>query len=170
MPTLLKKQQTFCRNCKNLNTASFGKLLDRNSIFILTAFFFFSGFAALIYEIIWTRIFADILGSTAIAMALVISAFLLLLALGAYLFDKYSLYSASALVLYGWKEIGIGISALIISALLFYMRSHYIFPASASQIYPVSLMYQFIITFLIMSIPTLLMGGTFPVILSVSSL
>jgi hypothetical protein len=38
---------------------------------LVTLLFFLSGFAGLVYEVVWTRVFADIVGSTALSMTVV---------------------------------------------------------------------------------------------------
>jgi predicted membrane-bound spermidine synthase len=59
-------------------------------------FFFLSGIAGLIYEVVWTRLFSDIIGSTALSMTSVFSVFLLALALGANLFGRAPIYGITS--------------------------------------------------------------------------
>ncbi len=131
-------------------------------------FFFLSGSAGLIYEVVWTRLFADILGSTALSMTSVFSVFLLALALGAGLFGRVPLYGKAALALYGKLEIGIACSATLASTLLILGKSWIAIHLPTSDFYAVTLFYKLLATALLIGIPTLLMGGTLPVILNAS--
>jgi spermidine synthase len=67
---------------------------------VLVALFFLSGCAGLIYEVVWTRMLADIVGSTAISMTVVFSVFLAGLAAGAWAFARVRVRGAEALRLY----------------------------------------------------------------------
>ncbi|MEW6360285.1 MAG: fused MFS/spermidine synthase [Planctomycetota bacterium] len=138
----------------------------RPRLSILKAIFFLSGGAGLIYEVVWTRVYADIVGSTALAMTAVFAAFLLLLAVGAQVVGRLPIYGRRALMLYGGIELGIALSALAASALLLWgdiwIAAHR--PASMLP----GLLYDFIAVALIIGPPVLLMGGTLPAILNAS--
>jgi spermidine synthase len=129
-------------------------------------FFFLSGSAGLIYEVVWTRLFADILGSTALSMTVVFSVFLLALAIGAGLFGRISVYGIRALAFYGMLEICVGLSAMLTSIFLIFGKSWIAVHLPRSDFYFVSLFFQFLATAALIGIPTLLMGGTLPVILN----
>lgn len=132
----------------------------------LKVLFFLSGSAGLIYEVVWARLFGDILGSTALSMTSVFSVFLLALALGAYLFGRVPVYGRAALALYGWLEIGIGLSALVVSVLLVFGRSWIAVHLPTSDRFGTALFMNLLVTALLIGAPTLLMGGTLPVILN----
>ncbi len=132
-------------------------------------FFFFSGSAGLIYEVVWTRLFSDIIGSTALSMTAVFSVFLLALALGAKLFGRVPIYGIRALVLYGKLEIGVALSALLASLLLISTKSWIAVHLPRSDFLITNLFYQLLATAVLIGIPTLLMGGTLPVILNAAS-
>jgi len=79
---------------------------------------FVSGATALIYEIVWTRHLALLLGSTTGAAAAVLGSFMLGLALGAMAIGKPADRSRRPLRWYGLLEIGIGVYALAFPSLL----------------------------------------------------
>ena len=51
--------------------------------------FFLSGFAGLVYEVVWIRQAALLFGSTTFALSTVLAVFFLGLACGSYLFGRY---------------------------------------------------------------------------------
>ena len=55
----------------------------RGSLLLILSCFFLSGFAALLYEVVWLRQFAIIFGTSEFALAVVLSAYLAGLSLGA---------------------------------------------------------------------------------------
>ena len=133
----------------------------------LKALFFVSGAAGLIYEVVWTRLFADLLGSTALSMTVVFSVFLSALATGAWLFGRNSRSSGrKALRFYGCLEILIGLTGLIASFLLLSGRIWIVdlLPSSGSFLLRITL--NLLISAVLIGFPTLLMGGTLPVILN----
>jgi len=112
---------------------------------------FLSGAAALVYEVVWTRRLALVLGSTAGAVAAVLSAFMLGLALGAVLVGRRTDASRRPLRWYAFLEIGIGVSALAFESLV----------GLAAERLPSAAWLQ---AFLLLLIPSALMGGTLPVL------
>ena len=77
----------------------------------LQTIFFLSGAAGLAYEVVWARLLADILGSTALSMTVVFSVFLVALSVGALVFGRRRVEGPAALRVYGQLEIAVGISA-----------------------------------------------------------
>ncbi|MBP7088955.1 MAG: fused MFS/spermidine synthase [Candidatus Omnitrophica bacterium] len=135
----------------------------------LKIFSFLSGIAALIYEVIWTRIFANILGSTAFAMSCVFSAFLLCLAIGAHLGGKFiQKKNPDSLQVFGWIEILIAGWALFITySLIKYKINIAVFlPSSTSLLF--TLIIQLTTVLVLIGVPSILMGTTFPLIVTAS--
>ncbi|MBI2192967.1 MAG: fused MFS/spermidine synthase [Planctomycetes bacterium] len=132
---------------------------------LLQALFFLSGLTGLIYEVVWTRQFSNVLGSTALSMMAVFSTFLLALALGAWVAGRLAWSGRPALALYGWMEIGVGVSALLVTLLL--RAGHALAslsPSGAEHLLTWSA-FKFLIIFVILAVPVMLMGGTLPVML-----
>jgi spermidine synthase len=135
------------------------------TIFLTYCMFFFTGFAALIYEIVWVRYLALILGGSHLAVTTVLSVFMGGLALGSYFIGRRIDKQKNLLRLFGLLEFGVACSAIIFVVLMSYYPSIYI---KVAQIVPESPFYLSCIriTFatLALIVPTTLMGGTLPVI------
>jgi len=126
--------------------------------------FFASGATALIYETAWVRILSVELGSTVDAVTTVLAAFMAGLAIGGYLFGRLIDRGRDPLCVYAALE-----GALAAYAVLFVLASPHLHQAiawltpddSASRIqWPVTLLFAGAI----MLPPTVLMGGTLPVL------
>src|SRR5436190_19538549 len=72
-----------------------------------------SGGTSLVLEIVWSKALALMLGSTLHAVSTVVAAYLLGLALGAYLTGRFASRLKRPLRLYGFLEMGVGAYALI---------------------------------------------------------
>lgn len=105
-----------------------------------------------------------ILGSYIFAVSIIIATFMLGLSLGAYLFGRYADNIKRYLRLYGFIEIGIALSALIFPLVLAAIKTNkfWIFPFSHSH--TLFIVQKMLISFFVLLIPTVLMGGTLPVI------
>jgi len=126
---------------------------------------FLSGMAGLVYEIVWARYLALFLGHTSYAVVAVLVAFMGGLALGNSWIGAAADRARRPLAFYAWLEIGIGVYAL---AFPFYYRfCHQAFisvarhlTAGASSM--VALKFAF--SFLAILAPTILMGGSLPLL------
>jgi len=127
---------------------------------------FASGFASLMYEVLWTRVLLSTFGATVYASGTVLTSFMAGLALGSYLsgrlLDRIPLHP---LRIYGWLELFIGIYALAFPFLLKGITVLHIsaFRELGTSFYLFSLI-RFILAFLVLIIPAALMGATLPVI------
>lgn len=132
-------------------------------IFIL-ALFFFSGAVGLIYEVVWNRMLTLVFGSTVFAVTTVLTAFMAGMALGSYYLGRYADKHKNPLKIYAYLEIGIGIYAAIIPLILAGTDFIYVFLHHAlnANFYLFSIV-RFILCFIVLVIPTTLMGGTLPV-------
>jgi spermidine synthase len=131
-------------------------------VFVL---FFISGACGLIYEVVWSRMMLPIFGRSPLAVGTVLAAFMLGLALGSFLLGKYSDRSRNPLRLYALYEIGIGLTALLATFLLtwsapVYVWVHTNFGESSLEL----AVCRFLIAFVPLIIPTLLMGATLPIL------
>jgi spermidine synthase len=127
--------------------------------------FFFSGATGLIYEVLWTRLLGLVFGHTVFAITTVLSAFMAGLGVGSYLFGKVADRHAHPLRLYGLLEVGIGVYALLTPMLLSKAEAFYIplYRSLELSFFAFSLA-QFLVIFLILLVPTTLMGATLPVL------
>lgn len=128
--------------------------------------FIVSGGAGLIYEIVWTRMLVLIFGNTLLASSTVLSAYMAGLALGSYLFGRRVDRKPERLVrLYALLEFGIAVFALLFPLLLSLFGPFYRFLYQhLGANLPVMNLARFSVCFLLILIPTFLMGGTLPIL------
>lgn len=131
---------------------------------LATALLFFSGFAALCYEVLWSRQFGKILGSTATANSAVFSAFLSSMALGAFWWSRYR-PKFNNRKLYGILECAAGICSGIVTISLLHMETFWAGLIPQSGWFLMVLSKQFLLAFLLLGVPGFLLGGTLPVLL-----
>lgn len=143
--------------------ASFLVLLGIISCFIL------SGFAALLYQTAWMRQFSLVFGTSELAVAAVLSAYMGGLALGASIAAKYVHRINRPVLFYGLLEAGIALSALAVPLLL-KMASFLYISVLGNQPDPVDAsglgqsFFYLIVAFIVLAIPTAFMGATLPLL------
>lgn len=127
--------------------------------------FFFSGTTGLIYEVLWTRMLGLVFGHTVFAITTVLAAFMAGLGLGSYLFGRMADRHAHPLRLYGLLEVGIGIYAFLTPILFARAEAIYIGLHKSLGLSPFAFsLAQFLLIFVILLVPTTLMGATLPVL------
>ncbi|MEN8149537.1 MAG: fused MFS/spermidine synthase, partial [Planctomycetota bacterium] len=127
--------------------------MTRATVYLL---FLLSGATALVYEVAWTRRLVLLLGGTTIAVSLILAAWMTGLALGAKLFGRIADRARRPLLLYGVLEAAIAGLALVFPFLL-----------DAANVVAVGIGGRaagFALCFLVLLIPTTLMGGTLPIL------
>lgn len=134
-------------------------------LFLIFILFLVTGAAGLIYQVVWQRYLLNVFGSTIYSISTVLSAFMGGLALGSLLFGRIADNSRNPLRIYGIIEILIGVSALAVPFLLRLMDP--IFTAAyqnfGSNFFAYSIL-RFVFVFLILLIPTTMMGGSLPLL------
>jgi spermidine synthase len=124
---------------------------------------FCTGLLALVYEVTWQQYLANFLGSQAQATAIILAVFLSGLCSGYLVFGRLSRAAPArqALILCGLSEIGIGVWVLLFPSLYHLVWGHgaLVSPESAF-----SHLWEIAISVLLMGLPTLLMGGTLPLL------
>ncbi len=127
--------------------------------------FLVSGAAGLVYEVTWTRAFGVVFGNTIFAVSTVLTAFMLGLAGGSWLFGRIADRSSRPLKLYALLEVGIGIYAFAFPTILSTTDLFYrwFFQSFHLSFYPLSLV-RFAVSVVMLLVPTALMGGTLPVL------
>ncbi len=128
--------------------------------------FFLSGMTSLIYEVVWGRKFGLVFGVTTYAVSTVLAAFFAGLALGSYiagrLVDRTRIHP---LAVYGVMEGVVGAYALLLPLLLAGVEASY--PAVYSRVgesFSLFTLYRFVVCFVVLVVPTTLMGATLPVV------
>jgi spermidine synthase len=147
---------------------------NKNDQFIylgVCACFLLSGFAALLYQTAWMRQFSTVFGTSELAIATVLSAYMGGLALGAALAGKYISRVKRPVLTYGILEASIAGSALMVPVLLGLASWAYAEilggqpePADASGIG--QSIFYFVVAFIVLAIPTACMGATLPLLTS----
>jgi spermidine synthase len=127
--------------------------------------FFCSGATALVYEVLWSKYLALLLGSTIQAQTVVLAAFMGGLALGNKLFSRHADQSSRPLSTYGKIEATIGIYGALFPFI--YKLADTIFVSVGSKLLEHSgwllLLKGFLSAALLLG-PTILMGGTLPML------
>ncbi len=138
---------------------------QRSSGWLVLALFFCSGATALIYEVIWSKYLSQLFGSTIYAQTVVLAVFMGGLALGNKLFGARSDLLRRPLKAYGVVEIIIGLYAFFFSALHGVADSIFVSVGSGlleQRWLLLGLKGSLSVALLI--IPTVLMGGTLPLL------
>jgi spermidine synthase len=136
----------------------------RNLTRVTRIAFFFSGVSALFYQVIWLRHLATVFGNTTVAMSVTLTAFMSGLAMGSYLCGRWADRVVRPFALYAKLELLIGLYGLVSLALLHLVNVGYIALAHRLPFTSLWLIaFQFAGCFLVLLIPTALMGGTLPV-------
>jgi len=127
--------------------------------------FLTSGITSLTYQIIWVRKLSLIFGSTTYATGVIISAFMAGLAIGSYFLGKKFDNHRSPVLIYGLLELIIAIYALVSLKLFAASDNIYaFFYRNYSSNFLAITILRIIISFALLLIPTILMGGTLPVL------
>ncbi|MFZ5444045.1 MAG: spermidine synthase [Myxococcota bacterium] len=123
-----------------------------------------SGATGLVYELTWSKRLANLLGNTGQAHAIVLSTFMGGLALGAYLFGRTADRAKRPLALYGLLELGVGLYALVMPRALDALGDVYLRLAPGLEGVP-RVSARLLLAAAAVLLPTLLMGGTLPVLM-----
>ncbi len=120
-----------------------------------------SGFCALAYEVLWTRILVFFLGSTTYAFATMLAAFLFGIALGSMILARWVDRIKQPVITFGIVQLGIGLFALV---LLPAFEQLYGLTYALQSTFGGSRFWAFFSCFLVMCLPTFLMGASFPLV------
>ena len=132
---------------------------------LILLFFFLTGLTGLAYELVWIRLLILSFGSTQFAITTVLATFMAGLAVGSLIFGRVVDKYPSPLKVYGIIEIILGVYC-VISPLIFYLvKTAYLYlsPITPDATYRADFEpMQFVLSLLVLIIPTTLMGGTLP--------
>ncbi len=126
--------------------------------------FLLSGVTGLVYQVLWGRYFQLFIGATSYAHTVVLATFMGGLAIGNALFGRLVDRGVRTLRLYGLLEIGIGLSCMLFPMGYQGMSSAYLSLASSDVSSPLNLFLKLLFAVTAMLVPTVLMGGTLPVL------
>ncbi|MDP6355847.1 MAG: fused MFS/spermidine synthase [Planctomycetota bacterium] len=125
---------------------------------------FFSGFAGLVYQVLWMRQLGFLFGSTSHAAATTLAAFFAGLAGGSWFWGRRSTTTDNPLQVYAWLEAGIALTALLYFVVL--SLFHLIYPVVYQSVAsgPLLLAIKFVLALVLIFPSSFCMGGTIPVI------
>lgn len=158
------------RNMRN-SIASTTANHDRLRIITTLGGFALSGFIALSYEVIWSRVLALIIGSSVYAFSIMLTTFLIGLAVGASAASRLVDRIRHPVFVFALIEVGVGtasfIGAYLFNDLPYVFVQIYRFIGSSS--FGILLFARFLIASLVMILPTLLLGALFPLVVKIVS-
>ena len=136
----------------------------------VVACFFLSGLAALLYQTAWLRQFSLVFGTSELAVATVLAAYMGGLAVGSGVAGRYAGRVTRPVLVYGILEAGIALSALAVPLLLLAARALYASmlgdqpapPDAAAIGQPI---FYLLVAFVVLAIPTGFMGATLPLLI-----
>jgi spermidine synthase len=131
----------------------------------LTVLFFFSGITGLILQVVWMYRLGLIFGNASYATAATLAAFFLGLAIGGWFLGSASTKFKKPLSAYGFIEIGIALTALLIIPGFDFYEKYYATVVNLFQNERTILTFiKFIFSISLLLLPSVLMGGTFPIL------
>ncbi len=136
----------------------------RPEVVALRAASLFSGAAALVAETLWARSFSSMVGATVEAAAATFAAFLVGLALGAYLAGRWSDRLPNPLRAYVIVELSIAASSAATGLVLFHFRDQLIIGGSLVGLQRAIVAFSAALGLIL--VPTVLMGATFPLMVA----
>jgi spermidine synthase len=144
-----------------------GAAEGHRSLAPVAALFFFSGLAALIYEVTFAKKLALTFGSTATATYTVLAIYMGGMALGAWLGGVIAERSRRPLLLYAYAELAIGVYCAATPWLFDAVQSVYVslaagYPPDHFALLPL----RIVLGGAVLAIPTLLMGVTLPILVA----
>jgi len=133
------------------------------------ACFVLSGFAALLYQTAWMRQFSLVFGTSEIAVATVLAAYMGGLALGARVVERYLDRVRRPVLVYGALEFGIALGALAVPALLVFSEGVMVAALGDQPAPPSSegwgqTAFYLTTAFVVLLVPTASMGATLPLL------
>jgi len=126
-----------------------------------------SGFVAMLYEVVWTRMLALARGSSTHAFSLMLITFITGIAVGARIVGRWKSLRRT-LDAFGWAELALAATLLV--SMCFYERVPFWFMrlsgvrARRAEVYPLYELVQSLICFGVMFVPTVCLGMTLPLV------
>ncbi|HUQ10302.1 MAG TPA: fused MFS/spermidine synthase [Steroidobacteraceae bacterium] len=144
--------------------------VSRATLVLLCACFVLSGVAALIYQTAWTRQFAIVFGTSELAVATVLAAYMGGLALGAWLAERFLPRVTRPVFTYAVLELGIAGSAVFAVPALLWVANVALQAFFGNQPTPpdsdhaATTLFYLLSAFVALALPTTLMGATLPML------
>ncbi len=162
LPTAVQVSQVNQDELPRLHST--GRWKTHLSFWLVLICFFLSGIAGLIYQTVWTQQFGLVFGTSELALATVLAAYMAGLALGAATAGRWMERVRRPVLVYAGLELGIGLSALAVPQAISAASSLHVALLGGAQL-PVagsfgSGLFYIISSFAILLVPTAFMGGT----------
>ncbi len=139
--------------------------MNRGGIRKITPLVLISGLCALTYQVVWLRELRLVFGSSTAATGMVLAIFMGGLGFGAVIFGRLADRVKRPLVLYGYLELGISLTAALSPLLIILVRKLYLGLGGAMGLgLPFASGMRVLLTAVVLGLPTLLMGGTLPAV------
>jgi spermidine synthase len=124
-----------------------------------------SGASGLMLEVVWSRMLAWLLGATTWSVMTILVAFMGGLGLGGIFWGRRAARHARPLRLFGLMEVAIGLYSLVVPILFQWLGSLFVVATQAMGDSPAAAVsLRVVVVVLALAPPTLLMGGTLPVL------
>lgn len=155
---------------KTVSKSAPGAAAGRAHYFGLCLCFTLSGVAALIYQTAWTRQFSLVFGTSELAIATVLAAYMGGLALGARLVEPWLGRMARPVRWYAFAELGIGAAALVLVPAGLWLAERLLIawiggqPSPPDSLHAANAVFYLVAAGAILLAPTTLMGATLPLL------
>lgn len=142
---------------------------SKRVLYAVAVLFFLSGISGLIYQVLWLRLLSLVFGVTTYAASAVLASFMGGLALGSSIGGRIADRARSPLLWYALIELLIGLSALLSASMLNAVESLYaaLYSALPSALAVLTIV-RFVLSSLVLLIPTTMMGMTLPMVIKCS--
>lgn len=133
---------------------------------LLLFLFFGSGVCALVYQVMWLRLLSLVFGVTVYAASTVLAGFMAGLGAGSLVAGRYAARIARPLAAFGIAEALVGLTAFGTPFLLEILTQAWIaaHPSLPSSLAALTVI-RFVVVFLVLIVPTSLMGATLPLVI-----
>ena len=139
----------------------------QSTVVVLALLFVVSGATGLVYQITWFKYLSYFFGNTTYAQTVVLATFMGGLAIGAWVLGKRADTTRFPLLQYAYLETGIGLYGLACPYVISYGRDVFLSVAQSTGLpsdHAMILFGKFLASAVILLPPTVLMGGTLPVL------
>jgi spermidine synthase len=133
---------------------------------LLLILFFGSGACALVYQVMWLRLLSLVFGVTVYAASTVLASFMAGLGVGSFVGGRFAARFTRPLAAFGAAEALVGITAFVTPAVLDALTQIWIavYPQLPQSLAALTVI-RFVIAFLVLIVPTSLMGATLPLVI-----
>ncbi len=135
-------------------------------LLLLLILFFGSGVCALVYQVMWLRLLALVFGVTVYAASTVLAGFMAGLGIGSYAAGRLATCITRPLAAFGIAEVLVGITAFASPVVLDSLTKVWValHPSLPDSVAVITII-RFVVAFLVLIVPTSLMGATLPLVI-----